>query len=321
MNLLHLRARWYLVETGTFLSRDPVESEPPYLYVRGNPLNRVDPSGYSSKFPCPWCNQDVIEVDDWPDWVKGTVDWTVCLFIGCHVDYENNVIRTQTQQEYVESLTSGGLYDPSFGAASFATISIKRGITCSTDDILDALMNTQVGKKVVNRVQQYGRPTIIFDPSLQLGRWGGYNGEINQVSLHPVFRDLTPEIGTPVLGHEYVHRIFRYEGNSIIQEAKTHRVEAMIWREIRGGGINTDNATQVHLRLIQSLDEVLETVIRTDQLGDQDILMVYLKDVYPGLSSMKKNNYRYIDPSRLPEGSFEQLFAETWRKKIQEWGP
>ncbi len=28
-----------------FLSRDPVESEPPYQYVRGNPINRVDPSG------------------------------------------------------------------------------------------------------------------------------------------------------------------------------------------------------------------------------------------------------------------------------------
>jgi|GEM_PF-4511120 len=32
-------------ETGTFLSRDPVESEPPYQYVRGNPVNLTDPSG------------------------------------------------------------------------------------------------------------------------------------------------------------------------------------------------------------------------------------------------------------------------------------
>lgn len=45
INLLHLRARWYLAETGTFLSRDAVESEPPYAYVRGNPINRIDPSG------------------------------------------------------------------------------------------------------------------------------------------------------------------------------------------------------------------------------------------------------------------------------------
>ncbi len=48
INLLHLRARWYSVGTGTFLSVDPVESEPPYLYVRGNPLNRVDPAGFQS---------------------------------------------------------------------------------------------------------------------------------------------------------------------------------------------------------------------------------------------------------------------------------
>ena len=50
VGLLHLRARWYLPETGTFLSVDPVESEPPYQYVRGNPVNLTDPSG---KFPTP----------------------------------------------------------------------------------------------------------------------------------------------------------------------------------------------------------------------------------------------------------------------------
>ena len=48
INLLYLRARWYLAETGTFLSRDPVENEPPYQYVRGNPTNRIDPSGFQS---------------------------------------------------------------------------------------------------------------------------------------------------------------------------------------------------------------------------------------------------------------------------------
>jgi RHS repeat-associated protein len=48
VGLLHLRARWYWSETGTFLSRDPVESEPPYQYVRGNPVNLVDPSGFKS---------------------------------------------------------------------------------------------------------------------------------------------------------------------------------------------------------------------------------------------------------------------------------
>ena len=45
VSLLHLRARWYTPGTGTFLSRDPVESEPAYQYVRGNVVNAVDPSG------------------------------------------------------------------------------------------------------------------------------------------------------------------------------------------------------------------------------------------------------------------------------------
>ncbi|RME58969.1 RHS repeat-associated core domain-containing protein [Candidatus Parcubacteria bacterium] len=45
VGLLHLRARWYAPEVGVFVSRDAVESEPPYQYVRENPVNRVDPRG------------------------------------------------------------------------------------------------------------------------------------------------------------------------------------------------------------------------------------------------------------------------------------
>ncbi len=51
VSLLHLRARWYAPETGTFLSVDPVESEPPYQYVRGNPINLIDPSGMDPPAP------------------------------------------------------------------------------------------------------------------------------------------------------------------------------------------------------------------------------------------------------------------------------
>ena len=49
VGLLHLRARWYAPETGTFLSVDPVEGEPPYLYVGVNPINFIDPSGFSGE--------------------------------------------------------------------------------------------------------------------------------------------------------------------------------------------------------------------------------------------------------------------------------
>ncbi len=47
IGLLHLRARWYAPEMGTFLSVDAVESEPPYQYVQGNVVNWIDPSGNS----------------------------------------------------------------------------------------------------------------------------------------------------------------------------------------------------------------------------------------------------------------------------------
>ena len=45
VGLLHLRARWYSPGTGRFLSVDSVEEEPPYQYVGGDVVNRVDPSG------------------------------------------------------------------------------------------------------------------------------------------------------------------------------------------------------------------------------------------------------------------------------------
>ena len=65
VGLLYLRARWYQPETGTFLSRDAVENEPPYQYVRGNVVNLTDPSGFtpnSSPFYSYSCNCG------WIDW-------------------------------------------------------------------------------------------------------------------------------------------------------------------------------------------------------------------------------------------------------------
>jgi len=67
LDLLYLRARWYSPGTGTFLSVDPVESEPPYQYVGGNVVNRVDPSGYISQAPneCNTCQHDARDLTDW----------------------------------------------------------------------------------------------------------------------------------------------------------------------------------------------------------------------------------------------------------------
>jgi RHS repeat-associated protein len=52
VGLLHLRARWYLPGTGTFLSRDPWEGDElrplsmnGWNYVEGNSINHTDPSG------------------------------------------------------------------------------------------------------------------------------------------------------------------------------------------------------------------------------------------------------------------------------------
>jgi len=56
--LLHLRARWYAPGVGIFLSRDPVEGEPPYAYVRGNVVNLTDPSGMFPRLSGNSCDKD-----------------------------------------------------------------------------------------------------------------------------------------------------------------------------------------------------------------------------------------------------------------------
>jgi RHS repeat-associated protein len=71
ISLLHLRARYYNPEIGAFISKDPIESEPPYLYVRGNSVNVTDPTGQCAQvgddgcwsiyeriiFLCPECTE------------------------------------------------------------------------------------------------------------------------------------------------------------------------------------------------------------------------------------------------------------------------
>jgi RHS repeat-associated protein len=49
--LQYLRARWYQPRSGVFTSRDPVEGEPPYQYVQGNPLKFTDPLGLRGIIP------------------------------------------------------------------------------------------------------------------------------------------------------------------------------------------------------------------------------------------------------------------------------
>jgi RHS repeat-associated protein len=46
VGLQYLRARWYDSQSGIFVTPDVVESEPPYQYVRCNPVNATDASGY-----------------------------------------------------------------------------------------------------------------------------------------------------------------------------------------------------------------------------------------------------------------------------------
>ncbi len=59
-NLYNYGARYYDPALAHFISRDPVLSEPPYAYVRNNPLISVDPDGREFRL----LNQNARHVDD-----------------------------------------------------------------------------------------------------------------------------------------------------------------------------------------------------------------------------------------------------------------
>lgn len=44
-DLYYFKSRYYDPNLGMFISKDPVESEPDYIYVRNNPMNSIDPDG------------------------------------------------------------------------------------------------------------------------------------------------------------------------------------------------------------------------------------------------------------------------------------
>jgi RHS repeat-associated protein len=95
VGLLHLRARWYWPETGTFLSVDPVESEPPYLYVRGNVVNLIDPNG-QAPIPISACEEGCQQVD------QGDGYWQKLARIDCYETAQAGGMRQYLQQEAIK---------------------------------------------------------------------------------------------------------------------------------------------------------------------------------------------------------------------------
>jgi hypothetical protein len=110
--LLHLRARWYNAETGTFLSRDTWEgSTNKYGYVNGNPVNLIDPFGWYG------CNSTTGRCDDGRylcviqgNWSGSYVDGKPCIVNPGNVQTGNAPAPyTITQMEFCSPTYPGDM--------------------------------------------------------------------------------------------------------------------------------------------------------------------------------------------------------------------
>ncbi|MCP4362325.1 MAG: RHS repeat-associated core domain-containing protein, partial [Chloroflexi bacterium] len=86
VELLHLRARWYMPETGTFLSRDAFRGIPKlpqslngWSYAEGNPVLYADPTGYYNCATSP---------QQWPKALRG-----LCLRIQNDLSFRNTFFQ------------------------------------------------------------------------------------------------------------------------------------------------------------------------------------------------------------------------------------
>ena len=128
--LLFYNARWYDSYLNRWTSPDQIIPDPynpldldRYAYSRNNPVNYIDPSGHSAECPSGICNKPVFVIDysnlglgrfgnalamTAIELVASPVCW---LYLGCHIDWGENVITGPTYAERLnDSLT--GLANP-----------------------------------------------------------------------------------------------------------------------------------------------------------------------------------------------------------------
>jgi RHS repeat-associated protein len=105
--LVYLRARYYSPVVGRFLTPDSVIPDPlssqawnQYSYVENNPIKFVDPSGHSFRPICFYCDLDLIDVSDWPDFVKKATAFFASVTLGAQLDAERGVIVGPTVEDY-----------------------------------------------------------------------------------------------------------------------------------------------------------------------------------------------------------------------------
>jgi hypothetical protein len=119
-----------------------------YIHGRGNPVSNTDPSGHAVVPNCIWCDRTWLDYSNQTGLAERAIDagaTVVCLFVGCHVDRQQNWIVGPTQQEYVDSsvlnLIPVGM---AAGPAAKATGSLAEGLN-----------RTQVIQKLGETVQPY----------------------------------------------------------------------------------------------------------------------------------------------------------------------
>jgi RHS repeat-associated protein len=144
LSIYYYGARWYDPALGRFLSADtiiPIQQGvigwDRYAGMNNNPVKYIDPDGNSVELPCPWCDREWINYSGTGGVANTALDVAAtgfCLFIGCHVDRENDVVLGPAQEEYVNSSISS-LFPNPIGMVGGLGDDALRGAANHLDDI------------------------------------------------------------------------------------------------------------------------------------------------------------------------------------------
>jgi hypothetical protein len=174
-----------------------------------------------------------------------------------------------------------------FLAVPFATGGGFARRATTIDDIYRTLNNTEAGAFVISEAKRQGLPSASFKAS-RIAEHGAYHKFDHVLEINSAYSTLPPEVGAPILAHEFVHVALRgsWVNGSQAQEFIAHMIEAQIWQATRRRGtmplFRLFNRSNYQLR---HLDDILAKANSTNGIA----LWKHISETYSQLPRFSKS--------------------------------